>query len=175
MEQDNKGHFKRPPGYLDSFNERLFARIQAEDGEPDTSFIPKTDGFGLPEGYLDSLTPAVKAKTTQPQPKLIKLVPSPKWWYAAAAIAVLFVLAINWAQNTNTTINFDTLANTEIEAYLEANELGLSAYEIATIIALEEPGLTDLKTKDLNTDGVLDYLDEHLEDLEDLDLDYEAL
>jgi len=175
MDKDHDNTFKTPKGYFESFNEQLFARLEAEEGEPNTDFLPKSDGFTIPKGYLDKVYPTIQSKLNNSRGKVISFRQRNIFYYAAAAVAVLFVVTIgvNWNQSPD--LSFDDLASADIETYFENNEFGLSSYEIAENMDLEEISITDITEQRLQEESILEYLDEHVDHLEDLDLNYEEL
>ena len=175
MKKNHDTNFKTPEGYFDQFNERLFARMQADEGEPNTDFLPKTDGFGIPEGYFESVHPNI-AKRLKKNTKVIPLFGQKRMLYAAAAaIAVLCVLGLTWRLNQKEVIDFEDLASMDIETYLNENELGLSTYEIAEVMDMDEITLDDFTENTIEEETLLEYLDEHVDEIEDLDLNYEEL
>lgn len=173
MKKNHKTQFNTPEGYFESFNERLMARIKVEEEEVNTDFLPKTDGFGVPQGYFDDFETKVLQNTTQKKNKVIQLFPK-QVYYAAASIAALFILGILLFSPSENEISFDDLASTEIDAYFESNELGLTSYELAEYINVEELTLADMTDSKIEDDSILEYLDENVEEIEDLNLDYDA-
>ena len=69
-------------------------------------------------------------------------------------------------------VTFDDLANSELEAYFDATDFNLSSYEIAEVVSLEQIELSDILDQHLGEEQILEYLDENVEDIEDLNLDY---
>ncbi|MEO0571061.1 MAG: hypothetical protein AAF039_05100 [Bacteroidota bacterium] len=171
MKKNHKNKFKTPEGYFESFNERLFERLEEESNMP--SIIPKADGFGVPDGYFDSVYDKVARKMGERPSKVISLKRYRPFYYAAAVLAILFALRLGWEQNQE--VNFENLASADIEAYLENGDLGLSSYEIAEVVNLEDISLDDITEKGFEDETILEYLDENVEDLDDLDLNYEEL
>jgi hypothetical protein len=172
MKKDKKNSFHTPEGYFESFNDRLMDRIHDEEAKEVESRIPKTDGFVVPDGYLDGLTPAILSKSVEKEAKVISFKPNRNFYYGAAAVAALLVLffGINWNPNTEP-ISFDDLANAEIEAYFEQTDLDMSSYEIAEVVSVTDIQLNDVLTDDLEDDILMDYLDENVDDIEELNLE----
>lgn len=172
MKKDKKNNFQTPEGYFESFNDRLMDRIHDEEVKEAESRIPKTDGFVVPDGYLDGLTPTILSKSVEKEPKVISFKPNRNFYYGAAAVAALLVLlfGINWNPNTEP-ISFDDLANAEIEAYFEQTDLDMSSYEIAEVFSVTDIQLNDVLSDDLEDDILMDYLDENVDDIEELYLD----
>ena len=176
MKKNHKNKFKTPENYFESFNERLFARMSAEEEEPNTNFLPKSDGFATPDSYFEGVYAQIQSKIGFNQGRIISLQQRKTFYYAAAAIAVVFVFALGWKFNQKTTeLGFEDLASAEITSYFENNEFGLSSYEIAENVNLEEISIADLTDTSIEEESILEYLDENVEDLEDLDLNYEEL
>ena len=175
MNKNHKNKFKTPEGYFEGFNERLFARMEAEENEPNTDFLPKSDGFGVPDRYFDNVYPEVQSKLKNKASKVISLGRYKTVYYAAAAIAVIFVLSLTWKTNQEKSLDFEDLASADIETYLEDYDLGLSSYEIAETVNLDDISISDITEKTLEEESILEYLDENVDDLEDLDLNYEEL
>lgn len=170
MKKDKKNSFNTPEGYFENFNERLMGRIEKEVHSE--SIIPKSDGFSVPENYFDEITPKIMSKATEEGGKVIQLKSYRKLYYGAAAVAAVFVLVfgINW--KSTPVVAFDDLANTEIDAYLESNDLNISTYELAELVSLENVELNDILDQDLDAESILEYLDENLDDFDELNLDY---
>ena len=173
MKKDKKNNFNTPEGYFESFNERLMDRIQQETVGETGSIIPKTDGVGVPEGYFDTVVPKILSRTTQEKGKVIQLKPYQKVYYGAAAVAAVFLLifGFNWKAQT-TPITFDDLANTEIDAYFDNNNINMSSYELAEMVSFENVRLNDILEEDLSGEVILEYLDENVDDLRDLNIEY---
>lgn len=170
MKKDKKNSFNTPEGYFESFHERLMDKINKEGNETE-SIIPKSDGFAVPEGYFNGVTEKVLSKTTGNQGKVIQLKSYRKFYYGAAVAAVfLLIFGLNW--KSDTPIDFEDLANTEIDAYFENTEIDMTSYEIAELVPLENLELNDVLENDIEAENILEYLDENVEDIEDLNLDY---
>lgn len=64
-------------------------------------------------------------------------------------------------------MTFSDLAHKEIEAYLEENDLGLSTYEIAEFLPIQDvPAHLGL-----SEDEMLHYLNDHIENVNELNLE----
>lgn len=175
MKKNHKNKFKTPEGYFDNFNERLFERLADEEKTEESSVIPKSDGFAVPEGYFDSVYASTMKIMDEKSPKIISLRKYQPFYYAAAAIAVIFALTLAWNWNKTPDVNFEDLASTDIDAYFENNDLGLSSYEIAEAVNLGDISLEYITDENLGDETILDYLDENVDEIEDLELNYEEL
>ncbi|WP_437395032.1 hypothetical protein [Flagellimonas lutimaris] len=172
MKKDKKNSFNTPEGYFDNFNDRLMDRIKKEEAGETTSLIPKSDGFAVPDGYFDEVTPTVLSKTVAKVTKVIQFKPNRNFYYGVAAVAAIFILIFSFTWNsTSEPITFDDLANAEIESYLENTDFEMTSYEIAEVVSLEEMELTDMLGDDLEDDIIMEYLDENVEDIKELNLD----
>lgn len=176
MKKDSKNKFNTPEGYFENFNERLMDHINKEEVQEAGSLIPKSDGFRVPDGYFNDVAPAIISKITEKKLKVIQLKSYRSFYYGAAAVAAIFILIFSLTKNITTsssTINFDDLANAELDAYFENADLDMTSYEIAEVAAFDETELTDLLYNNLEDDIILNYLNDNVDDfeMEELNLD----
>ncbi len=164
----NKNPFKTPKGYFDSFEDNLKDKILKE-----TAAIPKGAGFGVPVSYFDEFQTKLSAKIREKEntTKVIPLNPYNKIMAIAASFAAIAVLVLSIDWNGNETLSFTDLANSDIEAYFEDNELDLSTDEIAEVLPMDGYELNDFVEPQLNEENLLDYLNENVEDFEELNLE----
>jgi len=164
-----KEGFRLPEGYLEGLTDRILERV-AED----TSDLPDKEGFAVPEGYFDSLNERVRTNITPgDDPKVVRLKPWKKYYLVAASIAALIVIVIAFRMSQAEPFTFSDLANAELESYLNETDLGLTSYEIAEVLPIEELEVNDVLDTALNEENILDYLDENVEDLDELNLEYD--
>ena len=168
MKQNKENKFKVPEGYFDTFNKRLLDKISKEE-----SLIPKKDGFGVPDKYFSSLHTQIAEKLNTEEPKVISLKLYKKFYYAAASIAAVLILGFWLNQNNKVELNFEDLATAELDAYFEENDLDLSSYEIVDYVSLENINLTDITEKNIEENTILEYLDENVDELDDLNIIYD--
>lgn len=176
MNKNNtKKDFKTPEGYFEGFTDRLLDKMSNENDELAETILPKNDGFKTPEGYFDSLNKTVLDNVNKKPGKVIALISNTKfYYYAAAAVAALLLLTIGIRSSNTVEPTFEGLAKAEIEAYFDSNELGLSTFEIAEVIPVDDLEITDILDNQLQEENIIDYLDDNVEEIEDLNLtDYE--
>jgi len=173
MGEKDKHNFKTPEGYFDSFNERLMARLHHEQADNALSFLPKSDGFDTPDSYFDDLEKKVLDKIPQKETKVIRFQTYRKLYYGVAAIAAIFIIFFGLNIKSESPIAFEDLASAEIDAYLEYAEFNLSSYELAELVPLESTELNDVMDTPLESENILEYLDENIEDIEELNLNLE--
>ncbi len=150
-----------PEGYFRDFQQRLTERL-----EEDTSFLPKDDGFTVPKGYFDNLENRILEKTVSKPSGVIRWFPKKEYYYIAAVAAVfllLFNLGIFDKKN-----GFDTLAEDEIEAYVQAQSSDISALDIASVF--EDIDLSEISFSDqtLDQEAMIDYLSENLNSYDEI-------
>ncbi|MCW5517053.1 hypothetical protein [Muriicola sp. Z0-33] len=165
-EHKNSG-FKTPENYFEGFNDRLSERLKEDE-----STLPENAGLKVPEGYFDSLNEQITDKLQQTtSTKVVKLYPHRKYYLAAAAIAALFILVLGIQQFGDKELTFDSLANSDIENYLDNTDLGLSSYEIAEVVALDDIAIDNILEHELIEESIIDYLDENVDDFDELNLE----
>lgn len=170
MKKSNKNNpFKTPEGYFDNFTDNLLGALNQ-----DNHGIPKEDGFKTPEGYFDELHENILSKLEAKETKVVQLKSYRKYYFAAASVAavVLLTFGLNW--NPNSELTFDELADSDLETYFDANDYGLSSYEIAELLPVAELDLNDILENQFDEENVVEYLDENIDDFEELNIeDYE--
>lgn len=146
--------FTTPKNYFDGFADKIMGKIGQEN-----SVIPKNDGFKLPEGYLENLNATVMHKVTADAPKVLKINPFKKYYYAAASIAAVVLLYFTIPFGSDNKLSFEDLANTDIENYLNETEISLSYYDLAEFLPIDEIEISDVVQNTISNDIVSDYLD----------------
>lgn len=164
MSKNKNNPFKTPEGYFDSFQENLMDKLTKD--EP---VIPKETAFKVPDGYFDIFNEKLMERLDD-ETKVVPLYPVKKVIALVASMAAVVVLffGINW--NKSTTVSFGDLANRDIEAYFENNEFGLTSYEIAEVIPVSDTELSDIMNSSIEDEQILDYLNENINELDELNL-----
>lgn len=168
MKATNKNsEFKIPDNYLENFNDALLDKIAAKE----ESNLPNKDGFAVPEGYFNTLHENITARLKDAPTKVIPLKSYKKYYYSAIAVAATLLLFIGINLNKTESYSMDDLAYTDIDAYIEYTDLNLSTYEIAEVIPVDNLDLNDMFETGLDEENVLDYLNDNLDNFNDLNLD----
>ena len=163
---DKNNPFKTPEGYFEEFDGKLLDKLAQRK-----SIIPSKDGFGIPEGYFDTLNKNIREKLDASEVKVIPLKSYKKYYYAAASVAAIALAVFGLTRNASEDIGFEDLASTEIETYFEDNELGLSTYDIAEVLPVDQLEISDILTGQFDEENMLDYLNENLDDFDELNLE----
>ena len=173
MGKKDKSNFKTPEGYFDSFNERLMQKLHTDQATEKLSYLPESDGFRTPVGYFEGVDKKVLSQVREKETKVITLNAYRKYFYGAAAVAAIILLFFGLNLKTESPVAFEDLASTEIDTYLENTELDLTYYEWAELVSLEDAQLNDIMDTPLEAENILEYLDENIEDIEELNLNFE--
>ncbi len=169
MKKFDKNSFKTPEGYFEDLSDRLMEKLEKEAAD-----VPKTDGFTMPEGYFDQFQDRLKQQLSKQEPQVIPLNPYRKYYFVAAAVAAVILGIVGFMQTRGPAPTFENLASAEIDAYFENNELGLSSYEIAEVLPIDELEIKDIIENQINDEHIIDYLEENLDDFNELNIeDYE--
>jgi hypothetical protein len=171
----NKNTFKTPEGYFEKFSDKLLDKISNLKGDQEETVLPKEDGFTIPDGYFGSFHANIKNRLDEEPSKVIALHGRQKlYYYAAAAVAAIALLTISIRTTMGEVPTFESLANIEIEDYFESYDLGLSTYEIAEVLPVDDLEISDIMDNQLEDVNIIEYLDDSIENFEELNLtDYE--
>ncbi len=170
-ENKNKNPFKTPEDYFEGFNDRLLSKLREE-----TDIIPKEDGFTVPDGYFNELNKNIEKQIVSKETKVVQLHPYRKYYMVAASIAAvaLVFFSLNWENINTDDPTIEDLSNADIENYFETNNLGLSSYEIAEVLPVDDLEISDILEYTFDEENFVEYLDETIDDFEELNLeDYE--
>ncbi|MFX0556726.1 hypothetical protein ACOCEA_08005 [Maribacter sp. CXY002] len=161
----NKNPFITPKGYFDTFEANLMDTLSKEE-----SSIPTNEGFSVPDAYFDTFQLKLNKRLKQDN-KVITLVPYKRYLAIAAAVAALLVFAIGQQINSIDDVGFMDLANSEIEAYFDSNDLGMSSYELVEVLPVDQLEINDILDIHINNENIEDYLHENIDYLEELNVD----
>lgn len=163
---NNNNGFNTPEGYFKGLTDKLMDKMSNEG-----SVLPSDDGFTVPKAYFETLNKKITVKVNKRAAKVVQLNPYRKYYFVAAAAAavVLLFFGLNWNMSNETT--FKELANSDIEIYFDNYDMGLSSYEIAEVLPVDELDINDMLENQLNEDNVIDYLNDNIDDFEELNLD----
>lgn len=167
---DKKNPFKTPEGYFDNVEDKLVGRISDESSNVLDAERRLEDGFKTPKGYFDSLQDNINKRLTE-DTKVVPLRSFKKYYVAVASIAAAALIVFGLFWDTTKDINFTDLADSDIEAYFENNNLELSSYEIAEVIQVDELEISDFLDNPLEEEHILEYLNDTLDDFEELNIE----
>ena len=181
--------FQVPEGYFNRFPGKLQDRLRRESGMPenpsDTNepFLEKLPGilhrpmpdrgFQTPDGYFETFSQRLQKRLedgddlVQGPSRVLRLSQKYLGWTAAAAAAVLLAIVL-WPASQGQNLNFEDLADAEIEHYLEVGYEDVSAYELAESLPLEALDLNDVMDTGAQEQQLLEYLDSDPEALEEI-------
>ena len=160
--------FKTPEGYFEGLTDKIMDKLSEEERS-----IPENDGFGVPENYFESLNDRIKDQLGPKETKVVQLHSYRRYWVAAASIAAIFLLAVLIPWKGAEATSFDALANADIEAYLDEGNLDFSSYELAEFIPEESLEESIMLEESVEEENIMDYLDDAIEDIDELNLEYD--
>ena len=160
--------FKVPENYFGKLSDKIQDKLAER---PDD--LPEAEGFAVPDGYFEGLNARIMERLNDRETKVISMRTYRRYFYAAASVAaaVLIVIGLQWEANTE--LSFSEIASMELETYLDENNSGISSYELAEVLIDEETDMTDLVEQNWDEENIVDYLDESIDDIDELNLDYD--
>lgn len=142
--------FKTPEKYFDSFEDKLFTRIE----EPNTLENINSPGFKVPQNYFNTVEHKILNKLDTNDKPVVHLFARPSFYYVAgiaASLILLFAIFINIEKPTE-------LTGEMVEAYFQNSDL--DTYELAQLLSdadMLEDDFTIIETN-YNEDNLEDYL-----------------
>lgn len=140
-----KNGFTTPTDYFDTLSDRLFEKI---NGEVNSSLLPETSGFIVPENYFKKNEAELLSKIKHSKTKVIRLKAT---LYKVSGIAAVLLLTIVSPMLYN---SVETRKNEMAEMnYLELHSEELGIYEVGSM--LDNNDLVELENEliynDLNS------------------------
>ena len=167
-------NFNLPEDYFEGFTDRLLDKISNMEAEQSESLLPKSDGFKVPDGYFENFTFDQGREVIEKKSKVFRLWPIKASYLAAASVAAILLMTLGIQLTATQEYSFEELAENEYETYFESHQLDLTTYEIAEVIPVDDLDIIDILDTQLNNEIIIDYLDESIDTIEELNLtDYE--
>ena len=145
----NSTGFKTPEHYFDTFEDRLFDRIEQEDI---IQGIEET-GFKVPDGYFGQLDESIIGKLNTEEPPVIKLSSRKTFYYVAGIAASLMLMLAIYINSTKDEISVEM-----VETYFQDSDL--DSYELAELLLdaeILEEDFTVIETE-FDEDNLESYL-----------------
>ncbi|CAM4249194.1 hypothetical protein [Flavobacterium terrigena] len=121
-----KSGFTAPTDYFDTLSDKIFEKI---NGEVNTSLLPETSGFIVPENYFAKNEAELLRKINHSETKVISLKAA---FYKVSGIAAVLLLTIVSPMFYNTV---ETKKNELAEMnYLEIHSEELGIYEVGSML-----------------------------------------
>lgn len=145
------GH-KAPDAYFETFDERLFAKMNVQDKMASL----KDSGYKVPNDYFENFDIALQLRLEKGhEAKVIRLLSWRNVTYLsgiAAAVAIIFTVFVQ-PENSLTINQVETAS---IEAYL--NNENLNTYDIASLLNADDLVLEDFVSTTLSEEALENYL-----------------
>ncbi|MFM1879601.1 MAG: hypothetical protein RLZZ241_2467 [Bacteroidota bacterium] len=146
-------HFKLPEGYFDGLPTRLQERLS----HPLNEYAQRNEAFLVPDYYFDNLEYRLQQRLTSRSKETI-----PFWknkWFSFSAAAALLLFLILRPVSRSEVPEFEDLARSDIEAYLEFSDSDFSAYEMAKALPITDVSPADFMEEVPHESQILNYLE----------------
>jgi hypothetical protein len=147
--------FSAPKNYF-SEAENSFASFLSENK------IPKENGFTIPENYFKDIENSIIEKTVPK--KAVKIISLKKtllkYIPIATAASIALFLSMNYLNPSNTTeeVNFENLAESDIENWIIENSNELSDQDFAALLHSTIINENDFALTDIKNDAIEEYM-----------------
>lgn len=165
MKKQKHSGFTLPEGYFESFNEKLSESLRDKEAH-----LPDDDGFALPTGYFETFNDRLRERLAPSDTGVVSLNYT-KYLLVAATVAAVAVLVFLLPEKGGMQTGFEDLQGTDIVAYMDEGELELTDDEIAQLLPIDELEMNDMLTNGLNDENIMEYLDNSMDENDELNLD----
>ena len=148
----NKGAgFKAPENYFENLEDKILSKINKSD-------LTKNTGFKTPDKYFENIDNKILTKIKSN--KSSKVVSLKNYNYIkiisfSIAASFLLFIGINKFKSNSNNFNFETVAISEIENWVENDLISFNAYDIAETFSDIDLIIDD----NYSDEEILDYLD----------------
>ncbi|WP_027124781.1 hypothetical protein [Gelidibacter mesophilus] len=148
----NETGLKTPDSYFESFDERLFAKINVQK---EMAAI-KNSGHSVPENYFENFDAQLQTRlTNEKQPKVRSFMSLRNAAYASG-IAASLVLMLTVFTKSPDSLSINQVETASIEDYL--NDENLNIYDIASLLNEEDLVLDNFVSNTLTEESLESYL-----------------
>lgn len=159
--------FKTPKDYFESFENRLFEKIN--DGTVD---FPKEEGYKVPEGYFTSFEDRLFDTIAKEEEKTVPVISINRKrkitsYLVYAAATILLFIAI-FGINSGGTDPFSTVTDAEVNEFIDNDLLAMNEYEMLSIFAEDDIEVSEVADLQFDTNDVIDYLENNMDSYDDI-------
>lgn len=148
----NKKSFTTPENYFDGVEDNFFIKLKEES-------LPKGNSFTTPHNYFESLEDTLlnkiqenkEVKVISLKSRILKFTS-----YAAAASVVLFIALNSFVFNTNNSVTFDSLSESDIEFWIDNEDIFTG--DLATVYEEDIESANALYFTEIQDEQIEDYL-----------------
>ncbi|HSP13071.1 MAG TPA: hypothetical protein VLO29_11145 [Salegentibacter sp.] len=162
----NDPGFTVPLNYFEELEKDLFSMVKGSEAENESdNALAKIQGSGFktPDGYFENFEVKFPKKAS-PEPKVIPLFKKEYLLYAASIAAIIIALAGSLYINPDPVDTWENIELSVLENYIDDNNIDLTTTEISGFLFNDGILVEDSDFKDVNSEAMLDYLDENVED-----------
>ena len=148
----DKKSFTTPDSYFDEVEDNFFMKLKEES-------LPKGNSFTTPNNYFESLEDTLlnkiqdkkELKVISLKSRILKFTS-----YAAAASVVLFIVLNSFVFNTNNSVTFDSLNESDIEFWIDNEDIFTG--DLATVYKDDLESANALFFTEIQDEQIEDYL-----------------
>ncbi|MEI6865001.1 hypothetical protein [Flavicella sp.] len=120
----NNPGFKTPENYFEEFSDALFSKMTEDE-------LPNKTGFKTPPNYFEKFEEELISKLEKTTPKRKSKV---RLLYTVISVAAALFIYFGISQyNQQKLVTFDSITVTDIQAYIEAGNMYVDSYTLASI------------------------------------------
>lgn len=161
----HKPGFQVPKDYFEELEDKVMHAVTKEQAM-EVAYKGRP-GFDVPEEYFANLDSRIMRKIEEQKEddKVISIFRTPKYYYAAAVVAVFLGVFSTLLFNPSIPeYSIDGVELSALEEYIDKGYVDLNFNEISAFISEEGEYIENFNISGLNDEDVVDYLNEHVED-----------
>lgn len=146
--------FSAPKNYFENLDGQLSTIVSEERFSHERAFSTPSDYFeNLEDNVITKITSEEKkSKVISLRQRMLRIIP------ATIAASIVLFISVNYFSKTNSEINFDNLAQSEIEKWFLENSTAFTSEDIAMFIPVENISISEFTFADISKDDIEDYI-----------------
>lgn len=148
----NTTGFKIPSEYMESLDERILAKLSAQDNLSSV----RAPGFKVPENYFENFDARLSQQLSKEQHPKVRMLWTRRNFMMASGIAASLMIFLTVLLNTEKQTSFQNLETASIERYL--NDENLSSYDILSVLNMDDLQMDDFVSNTIPVESLESYL-----------------
>ncbi len=159
--------FKTPDGYFDTLESQLLSKLDSDINDLPLQSNKYKAGFSIPNQYFDNVEETILQKTINDskKTKLVSLFSRKNMIYVSGIAAMIAIIISVSITKETYTLDFDSIATSDIHEYINEGNVEFSDSEIAALLDDESSFMNSFSDNEISNEELENYLyDEEMAD-----------
>lgn len=152
--------FNIPDQYFENFERKILTTIADKEQEKIDFCKVKKPGFTVPNQYFETLERTLSTKILKKESttKVISIPVVKKLIYLSGIATMIVLAVVLWKQEQTSTLDFDSIAISDIQEYIRNGNIEVSDDELAVLLDTEISLMESFEDTHLSDEDLENYL-----------------